>query len=201
MVGCMPPASQGSPLQVPSPGFGQLSCRLVPSQEAGRLLLLPLLYSRVPNSSPSLTARSQVSPRPPTTTAAVAVDFLCTSAEASPLPVPLPGIVPRLGLPAHTSYCCAGSHTWSTNCSPPHVFSVHRYRGLVAVILCVCRTVNGFGSVYRHCVFSFLPSANSQTLPFTVHKSKVLEKMQDSEKSAQCLSSSHVCQYHFKKNQ
>lgn len=58
---------------------------------------------------------------------------------------PLLGSFPSSLLPADTSYCCSGSHTLSTNCSPPHVFSVHRYTDLVTVILFISKMVNEFG--------------------------------------------------------
>jgi len=66
---------------------------------------------------------------------------------------------------------------------------------LVTVIIFIFKMVNEFGLSFsllwaQLSGLSEVSRKQFQTLWFTVHKSKVLEKMQDSEKSVQCLSAS-----------
>lgn len=66
---------------------------------------------------------------------------------------------------------------------------------LVTVILFIFKMVNEFGLNLSLLCSAFWPLRSEhkteiQTLLFTMHESKVLEKMQDSEKSVRCLSAS-----------
>lgn len=144
------PASQDSPttagaVQVRSPGLGQLSCRSMPCPQGRQAATTQCLFSTA-GLSPSLPCSTllgfpaQLFSRPATLRAA-------QCSFHAPLLRPPPSLFPLLIFfpSTHKLQLFWFSHTSSTNCCPPHVFSVHRYTDLVTVILFSFKMVNGFG--------------------------------------------------------
>lgn len=116
---------------MPCPQARQAAITACPFSTAGLSPALPC--------STFLGFPTQLSPPLPRSRAAQ-----CSS--SAPLLRPPPAF-PSLGFfpSTHELQLSWISHTSSTNCSPPHVFSVHRYTGLVTVILFSFKMVNGFG--------------------------------------------------------